>query len=68
MNFGTLQVEEQLPLSKFSEKALGQDGHLHLTDNIEGTLKRDTMHNRVSADVFLPCGGRPGIQTPIIYV
>mmetsp|Transcript_2723 Transcript_2723/g.5626 ORF Transcript_2723/g.5626 Transcript_2723/m.5626 type:complete len:1061 (-) Transcript_2723:680-3862(-) len=53
-------VEDALPLSQFSEAALGPGGSLYLTDKFEGTLKRDTMHNRVPADVFLPCGGRPG--------
>merc|ERR1712151_985948 len=34
-------------------------GELHLVDSEEGVKKRNSMHNRVKADVFVPAGGRP---------
>lgn len=38
----------------------GPKGILHICDNEEGIRARNTMHNRVKADAFVPAGGRPG--------
>lgn len=38
----------------------GPKGILHVCDNEEGIRARNTMHNRVKADAFVPAGGRPG--------
>jgi glutamate dehydrogenase len=40
--------------SKFSDK-----GCLHTIDSAEGLKARNSMHNRLQADAFIPCGGRP---------
>jgi len=32
---------------------------LHICDTEEGIKARNTMHNRLKADAFVPCGGRP---------
>jgi len=53
-------VDSSEPLSHFDASLLGPQGNLATTDTVEGTLLRDTMHNRVAADAFVPCGGRPG--------
>jgi len=52
-------VENSLSISNFDESKLSNEGNLHLVSTEEGVNKRNTMHNRVSADVFIPCGGRP---------
>ena len=52
-------VRSGLPLSDYDTSKLGADGRLHLVDNDEGLRMRNTMHNRVSADAFVPAGGRP---------
>ena len=48
-----------LPLDSFDEGKLGPQGALHRVDTDEGVKMRNTMHNRVKADVFIPAGGRP---------
>jgi len=48
------------PIAEFDRAQLGPEGQLHLCDDgDEGIKARNTMHNRVRADVFIPCGGRP---------
>ncbi len=47
------------PISFFSRDKLGPKGHLALLDEPDGVRRRNTMHNRVVADAFVPCGGRP---------
>jgi glutamate dehydrogenase len=51
--------EEELCISNFSASRLGPNGILHLCDTEEGTKARNTMHNRLKTDAFVPCGGRP---------
>lgn len=51
--------EEELCISNFDASRLGSSGILHTCDTEEGTKARNTMHNRLEADAFLPCGGRP---------
>ena len=49
-----------LSISHFDASKLGPDGVLHTVDTPEGVKARNTMHNRLRADAFVPCGGRPG--------
>ena len=51
--------EEGLNISNFATSELGPDGVLHLVDTPEGVKARNSMHNRLQADAFVPCGGRP---------
>jgi glutamate dehydrogenase len=50
---------EGLCISNFDSNKLGPEGVLHAVDTGEGFKARNTMHNRLQADAFLPCGGRP---------
>jgi len=52
-------VNTGLSISEFSREKLGPHGKLSTCDTEEGTKARNTMHNRVVADAFVPCGGRP---------
>jgi len=52
-------VEKNLSISNFVETKLGSKGQLHLASNGKGAKARDTMHNRLKADAFIPAGGRP---------
>ena len=52
-------VREGKSISHFNESKLGPNGKLSTCDTEEGTKARNTMHNRVIADAFVPCGGRP---------
>lgn len=53
-------VELSLPITSFDAKLLGHRGSLRTADDTTGATLRDAMHLRVDADVFVPCGGRPG--------
>jgi len=53
-------VHEQLPLSEFNPACLGPQSVLSRADTLEGSMLRNNMHNRVTADAFVPAGGRPG--------
>jgi glutamate dehydrogenase len=50
--------KEELPLCDF-KGSLGAEGKFLTVDSTEGVYMRNTMHNRVKADVFVPAGGRP---------
>lgn len=51
---------EGLSISHFDPGELSSDGGtLHLVDSEGGVKARNTMHNRLVADAFIPCGGRP---------
>mmetsp|Transcript_27688 Transcript_27688/g.66694 ORF Transcript_27688/g.66694 Transcript_27688/m.66694 type:complete len:1242 (+) Transcript_27688:257-3982(+) len=50
---------EGLCISNFDQAKLKTDGILHTVDTEEGVKARNSMHNRLKADAFLPCGGRP---------
>lgn len=56
-------LEEELPLSEYSKahtlSAKGLFKVIGGTDDVEALRLRNTMHNRVEADVFIPAGGRP---------
>ena len=46
-------------IAHFDPARLGNEGKLHLVDTEEGVIARNTMHNRLVADAFIPAGGRP---------
>lgn len=48
-----------LCIAHFDPSKLGGAGKVHLVDTPEGVKARNSMHNRLEADAFLPCGGRP---------
>jgi len=52
-------VKEDLALDSYDTSKLGSDGVLHLANTPAGINMRNTMHNRVVADAFVPAGGRP---------
>eukprot|EP00937_MAST-01D_sp_MAST-1D-sp2_P002224 g2224.t1 len=47
------------PICDFDPSKLGESGVLNGVDTPEGARARNSMHNRVVADVFVPAGGRP---------
>ena len=52
-------VEEEKAIGEFDPRKLGKRGKISTLDESDGFLLRNTMHNRVVADAFVPCGGRP---------
>jgi len=54
-----LLVENDLSISNFNCNKLGTEGKVYLASNEKGAKARDTMHNRLKADAFIPAGGRP---------
>jgi len=52
-------VADSIPLNTFDTSKLSSEGHFHSVDTEEGLRMRNTMHNRVVADAFIPAGGRP---------
>jgi len=52
-------LENELPITMFSPACLGPRGRVVPVSAPEGVQIRNTMHNRVVADAFVPCGGRP---------
>lgn len=50
---------EGLPISGFNRAKLGSRGRIVTVEEPEGVHLRNTMHNRVIADAFIPAGGRP---------
>ncbi|MGN7611595.1 NAD-glutamate dehydrogenase domain-containing protein [Magnetococcales bacterium HHB-1] len=53
-------VDLSEPIAAFNPEKLSSQGKLFLVDQDDGVQKRNTLHNRLVADAFLPCGGRPG--------
>ena len=53
-------VGQGLPVSAFDPARLGPGGRLLTTEDPGGLQARNSMHNRLSADAFIPAGGRPG--------
>ena len=51
--------EEALPIAEFDRSKLGPNGRVTSVDEPDGAQLRNTMHNRVVADAFVPAGGRP---------
>eukprot|EP00579_Thalassiosira_antarctica_P006999 CAMPEP_0201883804 /NCGR_PEP_ID=MMETSP0902-20130614/16244_1 /ASSEMBLY_ACC=CAM_ASM_000551 /TAXON_ID=420261 /ORGANISM="Thalassiosira antarctica, Strain CCMP982" /LENGTH=1085 /DNA_ID=CAMNT_0048412667 /DNA_START=161 /DNA_END=3418 /DNA_ORIENTATION=+ len=52
-------VNNNLPIDHFDPSKLGEGGAVHKVDTEEGVKARNSMHNRVQADAFIPAGGRP---------
>jgi len=52
-------VHEEKPISEFDQSQLSSRGTVHLVSTEDGLRARNTMHNRVVADAFIPAGGRP---------
>lgn len=50
---------EGLPIASFDRRHLGAGGRVVGVDEPDGVQLRNTMHNRVKADAFVPAGGRP---------
>ncbi len=51
--------EEALPIADFNRAKLGTNGIIATVDGPEGVHLRNTLHDRIEADAFIPCGGRP---------
>lgn len=47
------------PISEFDQSKLGPNGQITTIEDPNGVRLRNTMHNRIECDAFLPCGGRP---------
>lgn len=47
------------PIAAFDRSKLGPRGRIVAVDEPDGVQRRNTMHHRVSADAFVPAGGRP---------
>lgn len=52
-------VDESLPLSDYAKDKVGANGIYHDVSTQEGIRARNSMHNRVKSDLFIPAGGRP---------
>ena len=52
-------VDAALPIASFDRSKLGSEGRVADLEETEGVRLRNTLHNRVVADAFVPCGGRP---------
>lgn len=52
-------VRASLPIAHFDRSKIGPRGRLATLDEPQGVRLRNTMHNRVVSDAFMPCGGRP---------
>lgn len=50
---------ESKPIDQFNPKKLSKQGVVLSSSTEEGFARRNTMHFRVKADVFVPAGGRP---------
>jgi len=52
-------VREERPITEFDESRLGPDGFRISADTPDGARRRNSLHNTVYADLFIPSGGRP---------
>jgi glutamate dehydrogenase len=50
---------EALPIAKFDPSRLSRRGRVVGVDSAEGAPLRNTLHNRLVTDAFVPGGGRP---------
>lgn len=53
-------VESGRPIAEFDRGCLGPQGQVVSIDQPQGSQLRDSMHNRIATDAFIPAGGRPG--------
>ena len=51
--------EEALPIAEFDRSKLGPRGRITSVEEPDGAQLRNTLHNRLVADAFVPAGGRP---------
>ena len=51
--------KEGLSITSFDVSKLGPNGHISSIEDPEGVQLRNTLHNRIECDAFIPCGGRP---------
>jgi glutamate dehydrogenase len=51
--------KEGLPIASFDKRKLSPKGRVVSVDEPEGAQLRNTMHNRLVTDAFVPGGGRP---------
>ena len=51
--------DAELPLQDYNVEKVGKNGIFQKADTPEGIRARNSMHNRVAADLFVPAGGRP---------
>ncbi|MAI67275.1 MAG: hypothetical protein CMJ26_05310 [Phycisphaerae bacterium] len=51
--------KEALPIAHFDRSKLSPNGKISTIDDPEGVHLRNTLHDRIEADAFIPCGGRP---------
>ncbi|MFM7808915.1 MAG: amino acid dehydrogenase, partial [Planctomycetota bacterium] len=51
--------KEGLPIASFSKAKLGKRGRVVGVDEPDGARLRNTLHNRLVTDAFVPGGGRP---------
>ena len=60
MLFRSLRLfKEGLPIASFSKAKLGKRGRVVGVDEPDGARLRNTLHNRLITDAFVPGGGRP---------
>ncbi|MCH2141697.1 MAG: NAD-glutamate dehydrogenase [Phycisphaerales bacterium] len=52
-------VDQSLPITAFNPAMLGPSGRVSGLEEADGVRLRNTLHHRVQADAFVPCGGRP---------
>ncbi len=52
-------VERSAPVAAFDKSKLGSTGRIASLEDGDGVMLRNTLHNRLIADAFVPCGGRP---------
>jgi glutamate dehydrogenase len=52
-------VKASLPIRHFDRSKLSTNGRVVTLDDPDGVQLRNTLHNRVIADAFIPAGGRP---------
>lgn len=54
-------VEQSRTIADFDRSKLGAKGRIVALDEKDGVHLRNSLHNRVLADAFIPCGGRPNV-------
>lgn len=61
LNHGELLrlFREELPIANFDNSKLGPHGKIISIEDPEGVHLRNTLHDRIECDAFIPCGGRP---------
>jgi glutamate dehydrogenase len=53
-------VAREQPIAAFDRARLGARGRVVRVHDADGLKMRNSLHNRVVADAFIPAGGRPG--------